>query len=92
MQLKDRNRHRQEKTKCHMCGAENEDLRHFLLWCPAYAEERKKCVRLQQPYVEEEDNTMAKFVSENDHTKETKATIYKFWKIREKNERKRGRK
>ncbi|XP_050714164.1 uncharacterized protein LOC126997158 [Eriocheir sinensis] len=91
MQLKDRNRHRQEETKCDMCEAEHEDLRHFLLWCPACAEERAKCVRLQQPYEEEEDDTIGKFLFENEHTEQTKTTVHKFWTIREKRMKEKGK-
>ncbi len=81
MQLKDRNRHRQEETKCDMCGAENEDLRHFLLWCPAYVEERKWCVRLQQPYVEEEDGTIGSFYLKMTTTKKQKQQYISFGKL-----------
>lgn len=43
-----------EKTTCFMCGAEREMI-HFLLWCSAFSSEIKKIVRLQQPYIEEEE-------------------------------------
>ena len=42
LKLKDRNRFRNEETKCEMCGSEREDLKHFILWCPTYSEERQK--------------------------------------------------
>ncbi len=29
-------------------GAHNEDLKHLLLWCPAYSNERGKITKLQQ--------------------------------------------
>ncbi len=41
-----------ESTVCDMCGAEREDLKPFMLWCPAYTQERRKSERLQQPYPE----------------------------------------
>ncbi len=41
------------RKQCILCGAENEKLEHFLLWCPAYSEERQKNVDLQQPYTNE---------------------------------------
>ena len=84
LRLKDRNRHWQEDTRCDMCGAEIEDLGHFLLWCPAYGEERRKCVRLQQPYTEEEDDIVGEFLFDNSHAEETKIIIQKFWSVREK--------
>ncbi len=50
LRLNDRNRFKNEKAECILCGAENENLEHFLLWCPAYSEERRKIVKLKQPY------------------------------------------
>ncbi len=65
LNLNDRKRFRGEETKCDMCGADNEDLKHFLLWCPAYREERRKFTRLQQPYVEDEEDIIGKYLFEN---------------------------
>ncbi len=67
-----------------MCGVEREDLKHFLLWCPAYTQERRKSERLQQPYPEEEEDVIGQYLFENKFTEETKRTLYSFWKIREK--------
>ncbi len=53
IRLNDENRFKNEKTQCILCGAENENLEHFLLWCPAYSEEGQKNVDLQQPYTNE---------------------------------------
>ncbi len=72
-----------EETKCDMCGADNEDLKHFLLWCPAYGEERGKIIQLKQPYIEEDD-IVGKYLFENGYIEKTKREIYKFWTIREK--------
>ena len=55
LQLNDRKRFRGEETTCDVCGAEREDLNHFLLWCAGYCEERRKSVKSQQPYVREEE-------------------------------------
>ncbi|RUM32355.1 MAG: hypothetical protein DSY42_01165, partial [Aquifex sp.] len=66
------------------CEEEKEDLKHFLLWCPAYSEERKKNLRLQQPYEEEEENIIGKFLFDNIKIEEAKEVIYEFWQIREK--------
>ncbi len=63
-----------------MCGGEKEDLTHFLLWCPAYSDERLKNINLQQPYQEKKD-IMGELLFGN-NIEETK-TIQKFWKIRE---------
>ncbi len=50
LRLNDRKRFWNEATTCDMCGAEREDLKHFMLWCPTYTQERRKSERLQQPY------------------------------------------
>ena len=36
LNLNDRNRHKNEDTKCLMCEHRVEDLIHFILWCPGY--------------------------------------------------------
>ncbi len=54
------------------------NLRRLLLWCSAYTEERKKCVRLQQPYIEEEDDIIEEYLFENNHYEGTKPTVQKF--------------
>ena len=48
--LNERKRYKKEDTRCMMCNAENEDLAHFILNCPAYEEERKESMHLQKPY------------------------------------------
>ncbi len=68
-----------------MCRADR-DVKHFLLWCPAYMEMRRKIIRLQQPYMEDEEDIIGKYLFENIHT-EAKKEIYKFWLIREKRRR-----
>ncbi len=66
-----------------MCGSEKEDLKHFILWCPAYSEERQKNIILQQPYQDEEEHVIGELLFGNS-IEQTKKTIQKFWKIREK--------
>ncbi len=89
LNLNERKRFRGEDTKCDMCGAENEDLKHFLWWCPAYREERRTFTRLQQPYVKEEEDIIGKYLFENRYIEETKREICKFCTIREKKRRQR---
>ncbi len=55
-----------------------------MLWCPAYTQERIKRERLQQPYLEEEDDVIGKYLFENKFIEETIRTLHTFWKIREK--------
>ncbi len=59
-----------------MCGSEKEDLKRFILWCPAYSEERQKNIVLQQPYQEEED-VIGELLFGNS-IEQTKETIQKF--------------
>ena len=34
LKLNDRKIFERESTECNLCSGENEDLEHFLLWCP----------------------------------------------------------
>ncbi len=54
-----------------------------MLWCPAYGVERGNIIQLQQPYIEEEDDIVGKYLFENGYIEKTKREIYKFWTIRE---------
>ncbi len=66
-----------------MCGEELKDLKHFILWCPAYDEERGKDTNFQRPYKRNEE-LLGELLFENELKYSTKQTIYAFWKIREK--------
>ncbi len=63
-----------------MCGSEKGDLKHFLVWCPAYSDERQKNMKLQLPY---QEHTVSQLYFRS-NIEETKETIHKFWKIKEK--------
>ena len=52
LRLNDRNRHQGGEVGCKLCGAEMENLNHFLLECGELSEERKLITELQQPYQE----------------------------------------
>ncbi len=67
-----------------MCGKELEDLRHFLLHCPAYDEERSSIPALQRPYQQDEEDTIGRVIFENTERESIKTEIYKFWQKREK--------
>ncbi len=56
-------RYKGESTECVMRGNEREDLRHFILECPAYQEERRRHPSLQHPY-QEEDQVIGKDTKE----------------------------
>ncbi len=59
-------------------------MTHFLLWCPGYCELRGKSVKLQQPYIQEEEDIVWRFLFDNRDIQETKKVITSFWKVREK--------
>ncbi len=46
--LKNRTRYTGGDVKCKLCGKEQKDLKHFILWCPEYQEERKEILECQQ--------------------------------------------
>ncbi len=81
LRLNDRKRSWNEATTCEMCGAEREDLKDFMLWCPAYTQERRKSERRQQPYIEEDD-VIGQYLFDNKFIEDTKRTLHTFWKIR----------
>ncbi len=66
-----------------MCGAEREDLKHFMSWCPVYTQERRKSEGLRQPYTEEDD-VIGQYLFDKKLIEETKRTLHTLWKIREK--------
>ncbi len=45
---------------------------------------RGRSAKLQQPYIQEEEEIMGRFLFENRDIQETKREITSFWKIREK--------
>ncbi len=72
-----------------MCGEELENLRHFLLHCPAYDEERTSIPALQRPYQQDEEDTIGRAIFENTEMENIKTAIYKFWQ--KKRKEKKGR-
>ncbi len=78
-----RRRFRGEEVTCDVCGAEKEDLIHFLLWYPGYSEQRRTSVKLQQPHIQEEEEIVGRYLFENKDIEEAKREITNFWKIRE---------
>lgn len=82
LNLGDRKRFSNQSTECLMCGDNLEDLKHFLLYCPAYDQERGKTMILQRPYQEDEEEILGKLLFEKKTTEETKTMIHRFWLIR----------
>ena len=77
--LNERKRYKKEDTRCMMCNAENEDLAHFILNCPAYEEERKESMHLQKP---DAKDILGMFLFEEEDIEEEKEVLLKLWKIR----------
>ena len=57
---------------------------HFVLFCPEYKEERQKVLELQQPYEENEEQILGKFLFSEENIEEKKETLYQMWRRREK--------
>ena len=65
LQLNNRKKFQDESTTWIMCTTENEDLRHFLLKCPGYSQERQELKALHQPYIEDEQEIIGKLFFDN---------------------------
>ena len=50
--------HQGGEVGCKLCGANIENLEHFLLECEKLGEERRRIVELQQPYEENRKKIM----------------------------------
>ena len=84
LELNDRNKFMNQDTRCKLCEETNEDLAHYLLHCPAYNEIRSKIPEFQQPYIENENELIGKYLFTSKNIKKVKDNMYKFWKIRTK--------
>ena len=82
--LKDRNRHVQKDTHCPLCGDEDtiEDIYHFMLYCPAYTEQRSNIKQLQQPYESNKDLIVGTFLFEDENIEKKKEDLYNMWRAR----------
>ncbi len=76
--LNDRNRLTNEDTKCIFCDRNIEDLKHILLWCPGYANIRKKSITLQRLNIEEE-NVIGQLLFEENRIQENEEIVYEMW-------------
>ncbi len=82
LNLIDRNRFKGQETKCDLFDNDKKDLISFVLWCPAFIEERQKYRWLRQPYEEDKTDITGKYRFDNELVKETKKIICKFRNIR----------
>ncbi len=63
------------------------NLSHIVVWCPPLQDTRGGAVELQQPYQEEEEKIIGRFLFEEDRMKkkkEKKEILHRMWKAREK--------
>lgn len=71
-----------------MCNSELENLNHFLLRCPAYANERKKILQTERLNTEEEEDIIGELLfEEEEFIEETKTVIHEMWKKKERQRR-----
>lgn len=87
LKLNDRNRYTDGDTKCIMCNHILENLNHFLLWCTAYAEERKSIIQPGRLNTEVEENIIGELLFNEDCVEKTKIVLYDMWKKREQKRR-----
>ena len=73
---------RDEQNLCKICGEENESLAHFMLHCNKLSKIRTQQLRLQRPYIENEEEILSKLIFENEEIEETKDIILKMWNFR----------
>jgi hypothetical protein len=66
-----------------MCGAEMEDIRHFMLWCTELSGERMNIRQLQQPYEESENDVIGRFLFEKEELERKNGALARMWKLRE---------
>ena len=82
LQLEDRKRFSRGDVTCKVCGAETEDIFHFVLECCRYDNERGNMVELQRPYNENKDDLLGNFLFKKKNIMLKKKYIAEIWKIR----------
>ena len=78
-----KNRHTGGITSC-FCENIEENLIHFILFCPEYDEERTKLIELQRPYIEDNTEIVGRLLFEDRNIDKKKEMILQMWKKREK--------
>ena len=77
LNLNDKNRHRNESTKCSLCEDTIENVEHFLLDCQALNSERIKILELQRPRIENKNELVSRIIFDEYSKYETQ--IQKMW-------------
>ncbi|XP_043202706.1 uncharacterized protein LOC122370834 [Amphibalanus amphitrite] len=87
--LNARKKFTKERTNCALCEAENEDINHFLLECPVLNEVRVNHRELQQPYLEDKEEVIMRFLfdKERRNMEEKKQILYSMWTLRTKRQK-----
>jgi len=84
MQLRNRRRFEGGNTECILCGYENEDLEHFLLWCERLSDERRQIPDFEQPYEEDKKQIIGRYLFGGGDAEIRKEKMYVMYKKREK--------
>ena len=83
LQLAWRNKYKQEETKCPLCSKEEEDVQHFLLYCPALQNIRNRFTTIaQQPYQENIMKIIMLFERKYNNQEEIKKYLLNLWNKR----------
>jgi len=90
LKLRDRMRFVNESTECRLCGAENEDIEHFILDCVELGVLRRKSILLQQPYEQEKRNIIGRFLFDECCIYEKKNILMEMYSVRQQKEEEMG--
>ena len=82
MLLNERNRFRNMEMKCELCGADREDLMHFILECQKLNEDRVKAIELQRPWQQNYEVSVSLFLFRPEDLDRNKRILYEMWNRR----------
>lgn len=68
--------------KCVMCGAQEENLEHFMLECPPMSPERKKSLILQKPHQEKSEDVKGNFLFNEEMMERSREVLESMWQKR----------
>ena len=80
MKLADRNW--EGSKECKLCGADRENLNHFLLHCVELSNRRVEDLSLQKPNIEDENEIISKFFFCEERTQQSQNTLHRLWRQR----------
>ena len=82
LRVKAWSRHTEGSTECDLCGADLEDLIHFLLHCPGVEDKRSRRLILEVGGVGTDINVLGKLLFEKKRIQEVKRMIGDMWRLR----------